>query len=294
MLGKFLADRIFKQVSEDMIDEKKTAIITYIDNYFIENLEFDFLKSLYEKASYKGKVIIMNYGMAVADKERILNKYNVIIIDYKKVMPVFSNRYFDIPKLINELDSDIKHIMLVDCGDVWFQTSLTPLFKECEDKIGSVEEKRPIGNDEFTKYCLDNLDDKERIRIGQGLVGKNIINSGMICGPRELVRSIISRVSEGMRINNTCYFGVDQVYYDSEWYALADNLKVYLDEKYNYVLISNTGRYSIKDDIIYDENEKIVTVVHNAGANWRVLKRPFTNKNINEQQYFDIQLNKKF
>lgn len=43
--------------------------------------------------------------------------------------------------------------------------------------------------------------------------------------------------------------------------------------------------------MVCDKMEKGVTVVHNAGANWRVLKRPFENKNVNEQQYFDVQEN---
>lgn len=48
---------------------------------------------------------------------------------------------------------------------------------------------------------------------------------------------------------------------------------------------------TVENDVVCDKMEKGVTVVHNAGANWRVLKRPFENKNVNEQQYFDVQEN---
>lgn len=48
---------------------------------------------------------------------------------------------------------------------------------------------------------------------------------------------------------------------------------------------------TVENDVVCDKMEKGVTVVHNAGANWIVLKRPFENKNVNEQQYFDVQEN---
>ena len=274
-----------------MVDENKTAIISYIDNYYIENLEYDFLRSLYEKAHYKGKIIILNYGIALKEKEELMAKYNIEIIDCKKIMPVFSNRYQDLPRVIDNLDESISHILLVDCGDVWFQDRITTLFCECEERIGSVEERRSIGGDEFTQYCLDHLDEHERNRVGASIEGRNIINSGLICGPRELVRDIIIRVGDGMKRNKTCFFGVDQVYYDYEWYMLENQKKTYLEEKYNYVLISNIGNFTVENDVVCDKMGKGVTVVHNAGANWRVLKRPFENKNVNEQQYFDVQEN---
>ena len=97
-----------------MISLENTAIITYMDNYFVENLEYDFLDSLVNKANYKGKIVILDYGMNAEDVERIKSKFDIFVYKCDKVMPVFSNRYYDIPNVIDLLDENITHIMTID------------------------------------------------------------------------------------------------------------------------------------------------------------------------------------
>ena len=51
------------------------------------------------------------------------------------------------------------------------------------------------------------------------------------------------------------------------------------------MIVTNVDRYIEKEGCIFTDTGKLVTVVHNAGANWRILKRSFENKNMNYEQY---------
>ncbi len=271
-----------------MIDERKTAIITYIDENFMENLEQDFLRSLFLRAEYQGKILVLNYGIDDENVTRLEKMYDVTFIKCEKRMPVFSNRYIDIPKAIDYLDKSITQVALMDGGDIWFQSNITKMFEETINGIGCVEEERIIGEDDFTDYCLSKLNSGEKERLEKVLEKKRVKNSGVICGPRERVRKIVLDVADDMLNHETEFFGIDQLYFNYNWYLLEEYNRVDLDELYNYVLVSNKGKYKIVDDNIFSSTGELIKVVHNAGANWRMLNRPFVNTHTNEEQYVGV------
>ena len=271
-----------------MIDERKTAIITYIDENYMENLERDFLYTLFNRAKYQGKVIVLNYGMDHTGIEELEKRYNVSLVKCEKIMPVFSNRYIDIPKAIDSLDESITQVALMDGGDIWFQDSITDIFEKTINGIGCVEEERIIGEDDFTEYCLNKLNAVEKSRLDKVLGGRCVKNSGVICGPRDMVKETVLDVAQNMLNHGTEFFGIDQLYFNFNWYQLDGDNRVRLDELYNYVLVSNQGKYKIMGEDVYTDNNVLVKVVHNAGANWRMLNRPFKNAHVNEEQYTGI------
>lgn len=268
-----------------MISLENTAIITYMDNYFVENLEYDFLDSLVNKANYKGKIVILDYGMNAEDVERIKSKFDIFVYKCDKVMPVFSNRYYDIPNVIDLLDENITHIMTIDGGDVWFQDEVNEIFEKSQNGIGCVEENRIIGEDEFTDYCMNKMSEIEKKRILKNLSGKKVRNSGVICGPKLDMKNICSKIAADIEKSSSEFFGIDQIYFNYEWYLLDSDKRISLDELYNFVIVTNVDRYIEKEGCIFTDTGKLVTVVHNAGANWRILKRSFENKNMNYEQY---------
>lgn len=271
-----------------MVDERKTAIITYIDENFMENLEQDFLHTLFFRANYQGKVIVLNYGIDSESIKQFGDGHNVSFVKCEKLMPVFSNRYIDIPKAIDSLDSSVTHVALMDGGDIWFQDNITGIFEKTANGIGCVEEERIIGEDDFTEHCLGKMNIVERTRLEDVLDGKCVKNSGVICGPREMVKKIVMDVAQDMLRHDTEFFGIDQLYFNFNWYQLDADNRVELDELYNYVLISNQGKYKIIEDDIYSDADDLIKVVHNAGANWRMLRRPFKNAYVNEEQYMGV------
>lgn len=268
-----------------MINEKDTAIITYIDDNYVENLENDFLISLIERAKYKGKIVILDYGMNEESVNRIKERFPVLVYKEMKNMPVFSIRNRDIPKVIDSLEENITHIMTIDGGDIWFQEPILEVFNITEKRIGCVQEDRVIGIDQFTNDCLDVLKKEKRDEIINSIKNEKVKNSGVICGPREKMKSLLMNIYADMIKAGVEFFGIDQLYFNYEWSKLRNEEKVILDDIYNYVIITNKDKFNNVEEIIFTENWKKVCIVHNAGGNWRILKRPFCNKSSDYNQY---------
>ena len=81
-----------------MINDNNLAVITYIDANYQENLEFDFLYTLRNVANFKGKIIVLDYGISKEVRYRIIEKYDVEIFECIKDISVFSARYRDIAR----------------------------------------------------------------------------------------------------------------------------------------------------------------------------------------------------
>ncbi len=266
---------------------QSTAIITSIDRNYEENLELDFLESLFRKAKYDGKVIVLDYGMSREGIKRIKDKFDVEIHKVEKKLSVFSARYFHIPGIIESLDEDITQVMVVDGGDVWFQKDVVQIFELTRNCIGVVAEDRIIGLDEWTDRGMENLSNEMRISLLSELEGKTVINAGVVCGDRVLMGQMYKKIYDGICRCGLEYFGIDQLILNLEWYRLEKERRKLMECVYNYVLVSHAEEeYVVKDDMIYLDSGEIVTVVHNAGGNWRKLKRPFENRYVNEKQYY--------
>lgn len=268
------------------ISDEKTMVISYADENYSENLEEDFLETLRNKARYTGKIVILNYGIAQEDVERMAKKYDVIFVRFSKDLAVFSLRYRDIPKVIDAYCKDIENIMLVDCGDVWFQKDIMQIFEETKDRIGCVAEKIVMGVDEWTQKCIMNLPEEMQNEILSKCNGLNIKNSGMIAGPKDQIKRIVNDIYQDILQTGIEYFGIDQLMFNYEYAMLRQEKKVVLDCQYNYVLVTNKEGFYMENDIVIRKEDKLpVAVVHNAGGAWRVLPRPFVNRHTNYEQY---------
>lgn len=272
-----------------MLIEKNTAIITYIDDLYEENLEKDFLPSLIDKGKFRGIIWVIDYGIDSEIKSSIIEKYNVCFLPYKKDRPVFSLRYQHIPEVINALPQNITHVLLVDGGDIWFQKPIAPIFEASEKKIGYVEEPDIIGKNEWISMCLSNLDSEVIYKIMSNSEGKKNKNSGMICGPRNEVYSLCKNVFEDMIDVGFEFFGLDQLFFNYEINKLSNKKTVALDMEYNYVLITNPD-FIYQNQKIYTQDGRLVTVVHNAGGNWRVFNKKYNFSKKEELQYFCSEL----
>lgn len=267
-----------------MLDEKNTAIVTYIDDLQAENLESDFLRTLIKEVGYKGLVYVIDYGIKSEAKRSIQNQYNVTFFERQKTQPVFSLRYKHIPDVLEALPDHITNVMLIDSGDVWFQKPIMPIFEQTENKLGCVEEPGIIGEEKWVSLCLKNLEKRYADRILSNSGGKRNKNSGMLCGPKNMVQKFIQNVYEDMVGTGIEFFGLDQLFFNYEANRLSDDELVVLDKEYNYVLINNKD-FIYKNQKIYKDEEHIVTVVHNAGGIWRIFNRKYEPSNEDEEKY---------
>lgn len=268
-----------------MIDENNCAVITSIDENFEENIEKDFLETLRKIAFYKGKIIIIDYGMSYDTKERIKLEYNVDIYTFEKTMPVFVLRNRDIPKVIDSLPQTVTNIMVIDGGDVWFQRPITPIFEKTKDKLGCVAEPEIFGQSKWLTQCLNSLSNSDSKKILEVTNGKCLKNAGMICGPRNLMIEITDAIFIDTVKTGIEFFGIDQLFFNYE-FSKIKNKTVILEDEFNYVIVTHKDEFSLQNGQVFDKNLKQVTVVHNAGGNWRILKRPYGKIFEDEPQYY--------
>lgn len=268
-----------------MINENNLAVITYIDENFQENLELDFLYTLRNNAKYNGKIIVLNYGIANETVCHIKNMYDVEIVECTKDISVFSARYRDIANVLENLE-DITHVLICDGGDIWFQESINEIFRLAYDGIACIEEERILGEDEWTNKCINNLPSELKWELVSQVNHTSVKNSGVVCGKKEILKPMLKNIYDDIAKCGFEFFGIDQLYFNYEWCRLTEIKKVILDEIYNYVLVSHKEEYDIiNTGEIYLHNGKKAVIVHNAGGNWRMIKRPFENKNENYEQY---------
>lgn len=267
--------------------ELKTAIITYIDKNYEENLELDFLKSLFIVAKFRGKVIVLDYGMSERTRCKIKKEYGdaVEIHPCQPRPSIFSARYRDIKEVIERLDNDVEVVITADGGDIWFQERLAPLISGYVERIGLAHEERQWGIDDWTKACLECMEKNKREQVMSVLQGTNVYNSGVIIGNKNMMKGFFERVYDHILTYGHEFFGIDQMFADYEYALLEEREKNDLNDIYNFVVVSNKNKYFLKNEEVYREDGCKVVIVHNAGGNWRMLKRPFQNAYKNEEQY---------
>jgi hypothetical protein len=262
----------------------KTAVITCIDENYEENLEIDFLETLRNVALYKGKIIVIDYGMSNIRKERIQVKYNVKVYSFKKTMSVFALRNRDIPIVIDKLSDNISNVMIIDSGDVWFQKPITPIFEHTKTKVGCVEETIFFGQHEWTMEGLANLNENLSKSILDVTNWKPIMNAGMVCGPKLIVNNLIKSLYNHIFSAGIEFFGIDQLFFNYELYKMNNNI-VKLQHEFNFVIISHKDEFYEINGKIYDKDMNKVTVAHNAGGIDRIINKQYKNILLDESQY---------
>lgn len=268
-----------------MFNEKNTAVITYVDNNYEMNLLNDFLCTLRNVANYKGKVVVLDYGINTEVRRNIENEYGVDVISFEKEYPVFSIRNKHIPLVINELPENILSVMVIDGGDIWFQSPIKDIFEITYSSIGYVEETIKFGNNEWTEKCLDALEEKERKRVLEKVGGTFVKNSGMVCGPRKLVAELLNNIYVDMCNSGREFFGVDQIYFNYELCDKFQSKSMLISDIYNYVLVTHQNEYAYIEGKFYKKTGESISIVHNAGGKWRVFSKDYNKENIDEEQY---------
>lgn len=244
----------------------KTAVITSIDDRAAENLEKDFLPTLRDSAKYTGPVFVMYYGKDNNFVRRISEKFNVkfIKLERSRKTTVYNQRYIDLPKLFNILPKEISQVMIADGGDIWFQKPIFELFELVGDNLGLVEEDFDADG-EFNKGVISQITNEKIKKIfTEKSKNTKLINGGMIVGDREKIETIVREVNIFLKKIRQDFFGLDQTILN---YIIRESGRgIFLDQEYNYTLYSNQNKFFVRDGLIYNDNKKLVSVVHNCGG----------------------------
>ena len=97
--------------------------------------------------------------------------------------------------------------------------------------------------------------------MAHAMHGIKLLNAGVLCAPIDkmlyLCDFILSHVTD---IRHS--FGNDQILLGYLLYTRGFHS---LDSKYNFVLYTNTGGFTIKEGVFYDGKGALIPVVHNTG-----------------------------
>ncbi len=246
----------------------KTAVITYIDNNHIKNLENDFLNTLRNTANYKGEIYVIYYGRNREKIWKLNKKYKINTFYADKKFRTSNQRNIDITLLLKRMPKEITHIICLDGGDVWFQDSIDEIFEKTKCGYGFVEEDEPADK-EFNFQCIAKIQYKNiRDDILKKLKNLKLINSGMIAGEKDKILSIMEDITKLTNQINQDFFALDQTIFN--YVIRLNNKGINLPSKYNFCLITRENGFEVIKNKIYDENKELVNIIHNNGNDSRV------------------------
>jgi len=248
----------------------KTAVLTYVDDNYAENLEYDFLETLRNCAEYKGQIFVIYYGNNDSFVQRISKEYSATVIISEKQFVVSNQRNIELSKVISGLDKEIEKVMCIDGGDVWFQKPVDEIFENCGNTYGFVEENE-MADQGFNLEVINQIQDKNiRESFLEAVKNRRLIGSGMIVGERKIISELLEKMADLMVEIKQDHFALDQAIFN--YIVRTDGRGKSLPAEYDFSLISRIGECEVKNKIFYDNGAKIINVVHNSGGDWRLIK----------------------
>ena len=233
------------------------AIVTCCDARFGDFLLRHWLVSLRANVNLSGvDVVVLDYGLTDAQRQELTGQ-DVLLFSCERDGVISNIRYRDICRLLDQREYD--QILSVDAGDIIFQADIRPLFDQHTDQFRAVPEERQIP---FLQMVIQRSDlPPERFREILAFLGdKPMVNAGVVFGPARKFREFWNFYKETSRAFDC--FGMDQMLLN---YVLYHEGFVALDRGFNFVLVTASSRYSVRDGVFVDALGAVIPVVHNAG-----------------------------
>jgi len=242
-----------------VVHHKKNIIITATDSKYADFLTNHWLKSLQDNINTKNiDILILDYGMT-NNQVRLLKSKNVLIQKCLRNGYVVTIRYRDIANFLS-LNS-YNQVLLIDSGDVIFQSDINELFNKNKNSYRAFCEKMTLIN--MNKVFLEGFFDKKKVKqMREILKNKKPINGGVIVGPADKMLSLAIEVWTIVKKKNA--YGPDQTAVNYILYR--DGFKP-LPDKYNMIITTGGTDFFIKNSTFYFVNGKKISIVHNAGRN---------------------------
>lgn len=233
------------------------AIVTSCDARFGDFLLRHWLESLRANVDLSGvDVVVLDYGLSDAQRRELAAR-DVLVLACERNGVISNLRYRDICRLLDQRDYD--QILSVDGGDVIFQADIRPLFDQHPDRFRAVPEQRQIPFHELVIRRSD-LAPERFAEILTFLKGKPMVNAGVVFGPARKFREFWNFYRDTSRAFDC--FGMDQMLLN---YVLYRDGFAALDPGFNFVLVTASSPYSVRNGVFLDAHGRPIPVVHNAG-----------------------------
>jgi len=247
-----------KSVKTKQKQQGKFIIITSSDSNCGDFLINHWLKSLKENVDLNlVDVVVLNYGLTKEQKDILLSE-DVIVIDCIRDGHIVNLRYRDMLDFLKR--HDYEQVLACDGGDIIFQDNIVDIFNYHKNEFRGVCERVPTSvylyyNLQTSAFYEEYKEDLLRV-----LNRKKVINGGFIVAPRDKFMVLCQYVLKIIKKPDN--FGPDQIILN---YVLYKEGFFEIETKYNYILTQYTNKFKIKDGIFYDNDGKVISVVHNAG-----------------------------
>lgn len=264
----------------------KNLIVTACDLKYGDFLVNHWLKSLKDNVNLRNiDILVLDYGLT-ENQVKVLKKEKVIVKKCVRNGHVVNLRFRDIYIFLSKHKYD--QVLSIDGGDVIFQDDISHLFNENKKEFRVVVEKTLLFN--FFKVRLtEDLFEKEILgEMKKLLLNKNVmIGAGIIIGPANKFKVLAKKVFDTVKDKEK--FWPDQMALN---YFLFKDGFVELDNKYDFVLVTNYNKLKIKEGVFYFANGEKIPIVHNAGGSdmWRVVRKFGYGKEYNKRKkgYFHM------
>lgn len=202
-------------------------------------------------------IVVFDYGLT-ANQQKALKTKNIRIIKCVKDGHVTSLRYRDLLTFLQKETYD--QVLMVDGGDIIFQSDISHLFIKNNTKWKGVEEDTSLKFDQIYQFKVK--DKTFRNKVIETIQNKKFINGGFIISSSNNFISFCELYLK--EVKDLSSYGVDQALIT--YYFLINNHEL-LDRTYNFMIISNfnTDGYKVKDTKFYKPNGDLIHVVHNPG-----------------------------
>ena len=202
-------------------------------------------------------VVVLDYGLTSAQRSA-LNQCHVHCFPCVKDGFVCNLRYRDIERLLQV--RPYRQVMSVDSGDIIFQADVSPLFELEPATFRAVAEQVNVP---FFDAVIEHSDIRPELLsvMLEFMHGKPILNCGMLIGPSSLFEEFWVEYQRLCR--DFASYGVDQFAFN--YYAYRAQNFTLLDPKFNFVVVSMTMPFVVRNGRFLDRQGELIPIVHNAG-----------------------------
>lgn len=251
-----------------IIVDMRHLIITIADRSCEEFVYRHWLRSLLENVNTRNvDVAVLDYGMNSDYTSKLKDKDVIVVKGSSGGHPV-SLRLADISKYIDKHKYEIDQVLMVDGGDLIFQSDISEIFGTNKESIRAVVQATPLDKIYLRTRGISNL--KVSDSVVKNALNKYVINAGVMVGPAGKMIKILR--SANKMIEDKSRFMLEQLALNL---VLHNESFVQLDASYNFMPRYYRGKVRVEGGIVYTEDGKKVPIVHNGGR--REILRYFRN-----------------
>lgn len=236
---------------------QRHAIFTVSDSKFGDFVVDHWLTSLQANVDLSDvDVHVLDYGLRLDQQQRLAAR-GVFCHRCVRDGHVTNIRYRDMAAVLER--HDYGQVLLIDGGDIIFQTDIRPLMNRDRDRFRAVCHEFEVPFHEVIMSKSDFSSQTYR-QMMEFLRDKRTVNGGVLFGPAALMKELWPEFTKWASSFNK--FGIDQLLLN---HALYSRDFVELDAKYNYTIIAREKSFTIRKGVFFDARNEVIPIVHNSG-----------------------------